>query len=79
MFGFKKRLSQQDRHLKETFPYDPGKQYPIFMCSICTGEKVAGFKNKEDGRFTEVMLIHSAKEEQHFKELYELEDVKIEY
>lgn len=33
--------------------FDPDKQYAIIRSSICTGEKVAGFKNKEDGHFTE--------------------------
>lgn len=31
--------------------FDPDKQYAIIRSLICTGEKVAGFKNKEDGHF----------------------------
>ena len=38
-------------------PFDSDKQMAVIKCSICTGEMVAGFKNKEDGYFTEVMLI----------------------
>lgn len=53
--------------------FDPDKQYAIIRSSICTGEKVAGFKNKEDGHFTEVMLIRSYEDELRFKELYNLE------
>ena len=37
--------------------FDPDKQYAIIRSSICTGEKVAGFKNKEDGHFTEVICM----------------------
>ncbi|MBQ1172196.1 MAG: aspartate dehydrogenase [Lachnospiraceae bacterium] len=60
-------------------PFDPQKQYAVIRSSICTGEKVAGFKNIEDGHFTEVMLIRTEKEEQRFKKIYNLENVKKEY
>ena len=60
-------------------PFDPEKQIPIIRASICTGEKVAGFKNKSDGRFTEVMLIRSPKDVQRFKEQYQLDSVDTEY
>ncbi len=59
--------------------YDPDKQYAMIRSSICTGEKVAGFRNKEDGHFTEVMLIRSYEDELRFKEMYNLETVKTEY
>jgi hypothetical protein len=59
--------------------YDPDRQYAIIRSSICTGEKVAGFKNKEDGHFTEVMLIRSYEDELRFKEIYGIEEIKTEY
>ena len=59
--------------------FDPDKQYAIIRSSICTGEKVAGFRNKEDGHFTEVILIRSYEDELRFKELYNLETIKTEY
>ena len=68
-----------ERHLKETIPFDPQKQYAVIRSSICTGEKVAGFWNKEDGTFTEVMVIRTAEEEQRFKKIYGLGAVKKEY
>lgn len=37
--------------------YDPTTQRPIIRASICTGEQVAGFKDRTTGKFTEVMLI----------------------
>ncbi len=59
--------------------YDPDRQYAMIRSSICTGEKVAGFKNKEDGHFTEVMLIRSYEDELRFKEIYGIEEIKTEY
>ena len=63
----------------EKIPFDPEKQYAVIRSSICTGEKTAGFKNREDGHFTEVMLITSPADEQAFKDLYGLDTVKVEY
>ncbi|HBZ02359.1 MAG TPA: aspartate dehydrogenase [Lachnospiraceae bacterium] len=59
--------------------YDPEKQYAVIRSSICTGEKVAGFKNKDDGHFVEVMLIRSPADEESFKEMYGIESIKTEY
>ena len=59
--------------------FDPETQYAVIRSSICTGEKVAGFKNKTDGHFTEVMLIRSAADEEDFKRTYGVETVKVEY
>ena len=72
-------LSSYEWGLMETIPFDPEKQYAVIRCSICTGEKVAGFKSKEDGHFTEVMLIRTDKEEERFKKMYNLKTVKKEY
>ena len=59
--------------------FDPGTQYAVIRSSICTGEKVAGFKDKKGGHFTEVMVIRSADDERRFKEIYGLDLVKTEY
>lgn len=59
--------------------YDPQTQYPAIRCSICTGEKVAGFRDKRDGHFTEVMLIRSPKDEEAFKQKYHVDTLKTEY
>ena len=59
--------------------FDPETQYAVIRSSICTGEKVAGFKNKSDGHFTELMLIRSAADEKEFKETYGVESMKVEY
>ena len=59
--------------------FDPDKQYAVIRSSICTGEKVASFKNKEDGHFTEVMLIRSYEDKLNFMETYGIEEIKTEY
>ena len=65
---------------KETGPqFDPETQYAVIRSSICTGEKVAGFKNKTDGHFTEVMLIRSAADEKEFKDTYGVDSLRVEY
>ena len=65
---------------KETaVQFNPETQYAVIRSSICTGEKVAGFKNKTNGHFSEVMLIRSAADEKEFKETYRVESLKVEY
>lgn len=53
--------------------YDPEEKTPVIRCSICTGEKVAGFRRKADGSFEEVMLIRGESEIRQFRELYGIE------
>lgn len=40
-------------------PYDPGTQQPAVRSSICTGELVVGFLERESGRFLEYELARS--------------------
>lgn len=63
----------------DTAPFNPETHCAVIRSSICTGEKVAGFKNKTDGSFTEVMLIRSPKDEQEFKDIYNVKTLKTEY
>ncbi len=70
MFRKKKKLKAE---------FDRKNQKPILRCSICTGEKVAGFKNIHTGKFEEVMLIRNDKELDVFKAMYDLDDVAKEY
>jgi hypothetical protein len=68
------------RHQPEqTVSYDPELQYPVIRASICTGERVAGFKSRVDGRFTEVMLLRNVEDERRFKEAYQIETLETEY
>ena len=66
-------------NLKNIIEFDPDKQYAVIRSSICTGEKVAGFKNKDDGHFTEVMLIRSSSDEKIFRDTFNLTEIKTEY
>ena len=68
-----------EKTLKEDISFDPDLQYPVILSSICTGEKVAGFRNRTDRSFTEVMLIRSEDDRKRFMELYGLDSVKTEY
>ena len=59
--------------------YDKEHQKPIIKSSICTGEKVAGFKDLQTGKFTEVMLIRTDADLEEFKQLYGISEVEKEY
>ena len=74
-----KRLHDPGKKLKDSIRFDPETQYAVIRSSICTGEKVAGFKNKKDGHFTEVMVIRTTADERMFKEIYGLDSVRTEY
>ena len=78
IFRGRRRASEGER-LREGFPFDPVRQAAVIRSSICTGEKVAGFKDLEGGHFTEVMLIRSKQDEERFKAIYGLKTVKTEY
>ena len=60
--------------------YDKEKEIPIIHASICTGEKIAGFKNIETNKFREVMLIKNQKDLEDFCNMYQITDtIKTEY
>lgn len=59
--------------------YNREKQRAVLKCSICNGEQVAGFKDKQTGHFTEVMLIKDGKDLDIFMEMYDLSSVTKEY
>ena len=63
----------------ETNEFDPENYYAAIRASICTGEKVAGFRNRRTGEFTEVMLIRSQKDIEEFKRKYRTDALKTEY
>ncbi len=73
MFGRKKKRIE-----KKT--YDRENLKPILHASICTGETVAGFKDKRTGKFEEIMLIKSEADKELFKEIYDItSDLPTEY
>ena len=73
MFGRKKKRIEKKS-------YDRENMKPILHASICTGETVAGFKNRQTGRFEEIMLIKSEADKELFKEIYDItDDLPTEY
>lgn len=59
--------------------YNPEKERPVLKCSICNGEQIAGFKDKQTGHFTEVILIRNGQDLDEFMEMYDLSSVTKEY
>lgn len=57
--------------------YDKENLKPVIRSSICTGEKVAGFKNIQTGKFTDVMLIRSDKDMKEFMKRYDVSENEI--
>lgn len=71
MFGKKKKTAAQPAKT-----YDEKLYKAAMRCSICTGEQVAGFKNRETGKFEEVALIRNEAELQAFKDTYGVTDIE---
>lgn len=63
-------------HKKKNTPakeYDLSVYRPALRCSICTGEQVAGFQRRDDGKFEEITLIRNGADLQAFREEYGIE------
>lgn len=73
------KIPYYQKRLAEKMPFDRDRQYAVLKCSICTGEQIAGFKDKTNGHFTEVMVIQSAKDLEYFKKLYQIAELPKEY
>lgn len=73
------RVIAMFRKKKKPIEFDRENQRAILKCSICTGEKVAGFKDIHTGKFQEVMLIRNEKDLENFMETYDLDNVPKEY
>ncbi len=69
MFGRSKR--------KKTEAFDKTGKIPVIRSSICTGEKVAGFKDVQTGHFTEMMCIKTDADLQSFLSGYGIEESEI--
>lgn len=69
LFGKKKK--------QEIKRYDSEKLSPAIKASICTGEKVAGFVDKDSGKFDDIMLIRGEQDLQAFCQLYGLKEEEI--
>lgn len=58
------------------FPYNSEKHEAMIRSSICTGERVIGFKDKNTGKFLELFMIKSDEEIEAFKEKFQLREIK---
>jgi hypothetical protein len=65
------------RKFKSKETYDKNTEKPIIRASICTGEKIAGFKDIKTGQFREILLIRDSKDMDRFLESYEIEITEI--
>lgn len=59
--------------------YDRENWRPVLKCSICNGEKVAGFKNIHTGEFKEECFIRDDRELEEFKQKYGIREMPKEY
>lgn len=65
---------------KKTAPaagFDRTGKKPVIRASICTGEKVAGFRD-ENGHIEELMLITGDKDLEEFMQTYGVREDEIE-
>lgn len=69
------------RKNQELHSYDKESQQPVIRASICTGEKVAGFRDIRTGKITEVMLIRTSADLERFRQLYGIgeDEIRTEY
>ena len=58
---------------KRPAPFDRELYEPVVRSSICTGERVAGFRDRRTGQFREVMLIRSERDLDAFRREYAVE------
>jgi hypothetical protein len=60
--------------------YNHNEKMPAIRASICTGEKVAGFRDKKTGHFEDVILIRSDKDLEEFRNHYGItEEIPVFY
>jgi len=57
--------------------FDKTAKIPVIRSSICTGEKVAGFKDTASGRFTEIMLVRTDADLKAFLRQYGIDEADI--
>lgn len=54
--------------------YDKEKKKPLLRCSICNGERIAGFRNLETGKFEEVMLVRNDADLKAFMDMFGIDE-----
>ncbi|WP_244833030.1 aspartate dehydrogenase [Clostridium sp. BJN0001] len=61
---------------KMTVLFDSKEYKPVLKCSVCTGEKTAGFMEIKTGKFIDICLIKNDKDLQKFKSDYKVDNVE---
>lgn len=59
--------------------YDKENLHPVIRSSICTGERVAGFKDIRTGKFKDIMLIRNDRDLKSFMDMYGISEIEKEY
>ncbi len=60
--------------------YDHNTYEPVIRAGICSGEQVAGFRNRQTGRFEEILFVRNPSDIEAFKAEYGIEgEIKKEY
>lgn len=59
--------------------FDRTGKEPVIRASICTGEKVAGYRDTATGKFVEVMLIRNDADLRRFLTAYGFEKEELKY
>jgi hypothetical protein len=70
MFGRRKKSTEST--------YDKNGKIPVIRSSICTGEKVAGFKDPVSGKFDDLMLIRNNRDLEDFLSQYQLAEDELQ-
>ena len=65
------------RRKRKTESFDRETMRPVIRSSICTGEKVAGFRDARNGDFHEIMLIRGDADLQEFMLRYGIDASEI--
>lgn len=70
-------FKKKEKHLF----FDRSRQIPVIRSSICTGEKTAGFKDMDTGKFEDICCIRSDRDLEEFMKTYgsSREEIKTEY
>ncbi len=69
---------KKDKKTEVITDFDKSGKKPVIRASICTGEKVAGFRDEKTGHIEELMLIGDEKDLERFMQMYGVERDEIE-
>ncbi len=71
-------LFKKCRRVSPITDFDKTGKRPVIKSSICTGERVAGFKDEKTGQVQELMLIRDEKDLERFMQTYDVSSDEIE-